>query len=91
MVVLGADVPRTVATIRRVIASLHTLALGHAPTFAARLTGSQARILLRLVRHFILFRLLFHGLGTTGGWIAIIAVMAAVYLFSTMHRGRLRR
>jgi hypothetical protein len=74
-----------------VIASLQTFSLGHATTFAAGLTGSQARMLFRLVRHFILFRLLFHALGATGGWIVIIAVMVALYVFSMMGRGRLRR
>jgi hypothetical protein len=74
-----------------VIASLHTLSLGHAPTLAARLSGPQVRMLFRLVRHFILFRLLFHALGATGGWIAIIAVMVGLSVFSMMRRGRLRR
>ena len=48
-------------------------------------------MLFRLVRHFILFRLLFHALGATGGWIAIIAVMVGLPVFSMMRRGRLGR
>ncbi|HEY4278664.1 MAG TPA: hypothetical protein VGM91_10610 [Conexibacter sp.] len=68
------------------------LSLLGAPLFAvARVGPAGTHSLLRLVHHFFLFHLFFRALGPTGGWFAIIALIAVIYMFATMRRGRLRR